>query len=312
MAQHIGLDKSRYQGDPTEEQVALQLEANVKYIVARTGQGAGYQDQTFPKNAAIYRNKMEFTGYHFTTNDSPQAQCNNIFGVIESVGGEVLTLPPALDCEGYTSYSGTDYLLRDLKIVLNTPLLYSQNLDASGMRPATGRILRFASNRRESIFQLVVAAVLGLTYPSEAVIDAIGRKLTTWMLSQPQLVERNYLYPMIYTNYSSGAHIFKTASMKRYYLWVANWGVTTPLKPPVWKDEPYMIWQDGVVSGLPYGISGQVDHNLWGYLFPFPGGSSTSASPSPSVPPSNYVGKVTVALNGGKVYVVEFTEDDRK
>ena len=134
--------------------------------------------------------------------------------------------------------------------------------------------------------------VWSLTYPTEATVDVIGRNLTDWMLSRPKLVP--YKYPMIYTNASSGNVIFKTASMSRYSLWVANWGATTPLLPNVWKGKKYIIWQDNVVDGRPYGIDGKVDHNLWGELFPFPG------EPTPPPPGQDTIDLSGVGKDGSK------------
>lgn len=134
--------------------------------------------------------------------------------------------------------------------------------------------------------------VFNLSYPSEAIVDSIGRSLTALMATRPKW--KPYVYPTIYTNYSSGNIIFKTASMSRYSLWVANWNVEKPLKPNVWKGTKYMIWQDAVVDGTPYGIAGKVDHDVWGDLFPFPG------APIPPPPEQDYIDLVGTSKDGSK------------
>jgi hypothetical protein len=105
------------------------------------------------------------------------------------------------------------------------------------------------------------------------------------MADQPAL--KSYKYPAIYTNQGSGNRIFKTASMSRYPLWVANWHspnkppLTEPALPAVWKGKLWYIWQDSIIDGAPYGINGQVDHDIWGSLFPFPGDEPEPPPPPP-------------------------------
>ena len=126
--------------------------------------------------------------------------------------------------------------------------------------------------------------VLGLTYPAETIIDAIGRQVTIWMASQPTL--KGYVYPVVYTNCGSGNIIFKTAVMKRYLLWVANWNVASPCIPKVWKGKDYFIWQDYVErDGTKYGLppNTPVDHDVWGSLLPFPGDEPTPPPPTDEI-----------------------------
>ena len=107
------------------------------------------------------------------------------------------------------------------------------------------------------------------TFPTQAIVDVMGRKLTDWMKTQPKLAA--YPYPAIYTNPSYGNKIFTDKIMGRYLLWIAHWRVEEPRPPTVWTGQSYFIWQDGVVEGAPYGIVGQVDHDVWGPYMPFPG-----------------------------------------
>ena len=146
---------------------------------------------------------------------------------------------------------------------------------------------------------LTAREAYGLAYPTEATVDAIGRWLTEWMASQDELAE--YDYPAIYTNQSSGNKIFKTAAMARYLLWVANWHnpskppLTQPNKPKVWANVPHYIWQDAIIDGAPYGIQGQVSHELWGPLLPFPDDDE------PEPPPDEDTIEMTIR-RGGQIY----------
>jgi len=109
---------------------------------------------------------------------------------------------------------------------------------------------------------------------TEAIVDSIGRKLTSWMEDQEDVAA--YKYPTIYTNNGMGNAIFKSKSMARYPLWIAHWPgpsvpLTKPTLPSVWKGGPYFIWQDKVLpSGAEYGVPGALDHDVWGTLYPFP------------------------------------------
>ena len=150
------------------------------------------------------------------------------------------------------------------------------------------------TSRIPSDTMAVRESIYGLAYPTEATIDAIGRWLTQWMAGQPAL--KDYVYPAIYTNAGSGNVIFKTKSMKRYLLWVANWH--SPNKPPlekpylpaVWAGTPWYIWQDLIIDGAPYGIKGQISREWWGPLLPFPGDEPTPP------PVSDY--EMTLKQNG--------------
>jgi hypothetical protein len=52
------------------------------------------------------------------------------------------------------------------------------------------------------------------------------------------------------------------------------------------------VWQDAVVGGKQYGISGNVDHNYWGTFLPFP----TDTPPTPIMKEFT----LTVELNSSK------------
>lgn len=138
----------------------------------------------------------------------------------------------------------------------------------------------------------------GLSYPSQAVVDAMGRSLTQWMTTQPDLVD--FVYPSIYTNASSGNKIFTSSTMSRYLLWIANWNspgkppLVTPNKPAVWRDTPHYVWQYAVQDGADFGDAGtQYDRDRWGPLLPFPGDEPP--------PPDEDVIEVTIKQDG-KIY----------
>ena len=105
---------------------------------------------------------------------------------------------------------------------------------------------------------------------NQSIVDSMGMNLTTWMLTKPKLVP--FGYPVIYTSPGDGNTIFTSSKMARYNLWVANWKVVTPYLPRVWSNEKYFVWQNKVDEGVSHGLpSGQIDHDLWGLKFPFPG-----------------------------------------
>ncbi len=154
---------------------------------------------------------------------------------------------------------------------------------------------------------VIFTGMFGLTITTAAIVDVIGMRLTEWMKSQTKLT--TYQYPTIYTNVSSGNKIFTSAysKMNRYNLWVANWKVAKPNLPAIWKDKGYLIWQDGVVDGSPYGIAGDVDHNVWGNLFPFPD-NPPPPDPEPEPNPEADYYDMTLKSKSGKSYAGRITE----
>lgn len=133
----------------------------------------------------------------------------------------------------------------------------------------------------------LLGGLLG-AYPSSSIVWYMAGALREEMSSWPGLA--GFDWPMIYTNASSGNVIFKDAKFAQLPLWVANWRVTAPYLPNVWRaNGKYIIWQDNVVDGAPYGIDGQVDHDVWGNLMPFPDGSDPEPpDPEPTDPPAYY------------------------
>lgn len=260
-----GLYLSAYQGKLTTEARDKLIAQDVDFVGLRTTSGAGYVDPTWEHNAAMLRDSgILLFPWHFTTTDDATKQYLNFSKQFAKF--DKWRLPPAQDCEGYTSVAGQIFSLSELQSQPAARLVYQWHvLGTGGIRIAIS-----PEGYKAGVWQEYT-----LSYPTEATIDAIGRWLTVWMAAQPALAK--YVYPVIYTNVASGNRIFKTASMKRYPLWVANWNtpgkppLTQPAIPTVWAGKPWYIWQDGIVDGKPYGIDGQVDHDIWGSLFPFPG-----------------------------------------
>jgi lysozyme len=214
--------------------------AGVRFVYIKATQGTTHKDPRFAANMAGAKSAgLLRAPYHFTTTDDAAKQFALFTQVIESYDFE---LPPAMDCEYYNSYTGEPILGYRLEV---------PPLTAELSKAAFGAI------------------------PTEAIVDSLGRKLSAWMKTIPAMA--GYPYPVIYTNQASGNAIFKTASMSRYPLWVASWhGPTVPLTEPrlpkIWAGKPWYVWQDGIVDGPPYGIpDADVDHDLWGGLYPFPG-----------------------------------------
>jgi lysozyme len=134
---------------------------------------------------------------------------------------------------------------------------------------------------------------------TEAITDAIGMQMVKWMLERPKLAA--YAWPSIYTAPGIGDIIFKDARMARYPLWDANWGVKTPVKPKVWKNEKIYLWQNEVSDGVAHGLKrGAIDHNVWMDKYPFPG--KTVTPPAPPPPPVVLEKPVTIVLDG-KTYI---------
>lgn len=282
----LGQDRSKWQGQTTAEQIAMQVAQNIRFVYCKATQGSGHQDYTYVDNVRGYKESIILPGpYHFTTNDNAVLQFNNFISQIEA--GPEIDLPPAMDCEAYTALKGEPISLRELRYIVNSSRLYG----LLGIEPASVRMLKLAAPN-EFLFALVVRIQYGLTYPSMAVIDSLGRKLEAWMATQPKI--RSYIYPAIYTNASSGNKIFgTTTAMNRYLLWVANWRTPVPTLPKIWFGKPYYVWQYDVVDGAPYGIDGQVDLDQWGDQFPFPGDE-----PEPPPPTEDYFDVVATHADG--------------
>ena len=67
--------------------------------------------------------------------------------------------------------------------------------------------------------------------------------------------------------------------MARYPLWLATRGLSTPPVPKTWKAKGLYVWQNAIVGGGQYGITGAVDHNFWMTSVPFPGDEPTPPPP---------------------------------
>ncbi len=275
----FGHDRSRYQGPLTQAQVDKHKAMGSRFFWVRFSQGTSYRDpEAVAATRLLQANGFPVGPYHFTTTDNALSQYN---WFVKCMGDIQFDLPPAMDVEYYSSMSELRNIRRrgmgieeeEVKII--TDLRY----DKPPLRA------RFAAPLRYSI-------------PTAAIVDSLGLKLTTWMQGQSKLVALANLYPAyafpaIYTNVSSGNAVFtkKYAVMAdRYNLWAANWGVQSPNLPAIWKGKPYLVWQDKVEDGAPYGIVGQLDHDVWGTAVPFPGDTP--------VPPVDHVFTVTVTYDG--------------
>jgi len=279
----VGLDISRWQSTITAATVAAMRAQGVRFCGVKVSQGSSYEDPQWRNSVQL----LQAGGiipypYHFVTTDRADLQYSLFSRLISQVEWR---LPPALDCEAYTATaSGQVFSLRDLR----NPLAQMSIIDSDYGYAYDGDSRTYMGERESDRLlaavspdgsQVWLGSIYTLTYPTEAIVDAIGRNLTTWMQARPALAP--YQYPAIYTNASSGNVIFKSASMSRYPLWVANWNVTKPLLPTVWKGKTWYIWQDAVVAGEPYGIAGKVDHDVWGELFPFPVTPEPEPEPEP-------------------------------
>ena len=245
MSEIKGIDISKWQGELSDSTVINMIRAGIKFAYVKASQGSGSQDPHFEHNAMVLLASGMLVGaYHFVTNDN--GQYDNFLG---QLGKFTWTLPPALDCEAYTSVAGS---IRD--------------------------------------------TVYGLAYPTQAIVDAMGIKLTAWMKTQPSL--SGFVYPSIYTNASSGNRIFTSQTMSRYLLWIANWTTNpVPAKPAVWKNTPHFIWQYAVEYGIDFGDPGtQYDRDRWGPLMPFP-----DDEPEPPPPDEDSI-EVTIKTNDNKIY----------
>lgn len=283
-----GMYWSRYQGLMIESTVEKLIAQEVGFVGIRLTSGAGYIDPVWERNASMLRDtNILLSPWHFVTLDKPDAQYKNFIKQVEKF--DHWRLPPWLDCEAFTQAGNFAFGVHELQAYPEARHTFASFKLASGD-------LHHAFSPDGQEFGLW--STFGLSYPSEATVDAIGRWLTAWMGGQQLL--RTYPYPAIYTNEASGNKVFKTPTMKRYPLIVANWNtpgkppLTSPAMPAVWKGAPWYRWQDGIVDGAPYGIDGQVDHQVWGDLYPFPG------SPEPEPEPGAYIELTGTGSDGSK------------
>ena len=233
--------------------------AGISGVYIKVSQGASFID----KAAAEHHDSAKAAGllvgcYHFCTNDDANKQFSNYAGAADRVGS--WDLPPALDCEAYTSYQGEIY--SEKEIYLGYPLSMDVVL-----------ALQYREWDTIEVYNEKLLQVYSLTYPRSDIIDSIGRKLL-----------KHHLNVAIYTNQASGNRIFGTQTIfgKRYQLWVANWtSAAEPALPAAWKGKPWMNWQKGVVDGAQYGVTGKVDYNEWGTALPWPGNEEPPEPPPP-------------------------------
>ena len=131
----------------------------------------------------------------------------------------------------------------------------------------------FTRNLVGRVFEILPAIDVEVSGISQSFVDTFGKKLENFIAQNPSIFpfySQTYPHPMIYTNVSLGNSIFTSASMSRYPLWLATRQTTNPTIPKTWKTKGLSVWQDAVVGGKQYGISGNVDHNYWGTFLPFP------------------------------------------
>ena len=281
MTEIKGIDISKWQGELSDSTVIRMIQAGIKFAYVKASQGSGSQDLHFEHNAMVLlASGMKVGAYHFVTNDRADMQYDNFLG---QLGKFTWGLPPALDCEAYTSVGTNLFSESEL---MTYPGIFSFSDSKISVSPSGNMIGRYS--------------VYGLAYPTQAVVDAIGIKLTAWMNAQPSL--QDFGWPVIYTNASSGNRIFTSQTMSRYLLWVANWNaankppLVTPSKPAVWKNTPHFIWQYAVEYGTDFGDPGtQYDRDRWGPLMPFP-----DDEPEPP-PPDEHSIEMTIKKSG-KVY----------
>lgn len=300
------IDQSHWQDKRTRERILKQIAAGVRGVYQKFTQGATYVDDTH-ESVLLYQEEDVATGpYHFVTTENADRQYQNFVTRMQNFA---FLFPPALDCEGYSAVGGQDLSLNEIrKMVIaepdpydtysgpNEPMSYyaAGNILLTYKGAKVRNYLRVADRAR--LLPLTVRILYGLTYPSEAVVDSIGRKLITWMESRSDF--KGFTAPAIYTNYASGKKIFKSKVIgTRYGLWVAHWRVSKPLLPPVWEGQDYMLWQYDVVSGAPFGLTSQLDVNRWGSKVPFPG----VIVPPPPPPPTGKA-RVRVETSDGKVF----------
>jgi len=236
----LGLDISRHQGTVIDwDKVAS---SGVKFLYIKCSQGTDHKDPNFEANIVNAKKVGIKVGpYHFTTTGNALDQYN---WFVYCMGGTEFDLVPALDCEYYSGYG-------------------------DNLRP----ILQFRYNNPPLSIR-ISGAINTYSITTQEIVDSIGRRLTNWITTKPKL--KDFIFPTIYTNVSSGNRIFTKTIMNRYPLWVAHWHgpsvrLTKPTLPRIWKDKDWYIWQDEVVDGDKYGFPSKVDHDIWGKLFEFPG-----------------------------------------
>ena len=74
--------------------------------------------------------------------------------------------------------------------------------------------------------------------------------------------------PLIYTNHTFGDAYLTSKEFSKYQLWIAEYGVTTPIIPKTWSDNGWLIWQRSE-RGAVEGAIGKVDHDLYNPSKPF-------------------------------------------
>ena len=106
---------------------------------------------------------------------------------------------------------------------------------------------------------------LGLVIPDPKSLYTIASKLKGW---------QGHPVPVIYGNPSTLSVKCINSTLynwSQFLLWIANWNVSAPVIPTAWKGQPYYIWQDKVIKGAAeWGVSGDMDHDIWGEKIPFP------------------------------------------
>lgn len=284
----VGVDLSHWQGKLNDAAAQKMLRQNVRFAWVKASQGASWQDDCFANNAGVLQRNGILTGaYHFVTTDDAVSQYANF---VQTMGSYAWDLPPALDCEAYTAVGVNVYAIRELETFEAAWISFSLAAVADGFR----------ANVLPGEDTYAIWSTYGVSYPSQATADAIGRNLAAWMAKQPSL--KAFTQPAIYTNQSSGNRIFTSSAMSKYPLWVANWNTAgkppleKPNVPAIWKGLGYLAWQDGVIKDASdYGINGALDHNVWGTLMPFPEDGEPEPEPTGEI-------HVTLKYPNGIVY----------
>jgi len=244
--------------------------SKISGIGIKFSQGNYYAD---PKAREHYENAgrvgLKRFPYHFVTKDKGQYEW-----FMECTKGLTFELAPMMDCEAYNTITTADQLMS----LTNMPGMNGEFLkDVEKEYPV--RELRYGNINEVEAYKM--GEILGYTYPTEAIIDVMGRKLMGF---------QGFPMPVIYTNPASGNAIFKSPSMRKYLLHIAHWGVKKPTLPKVWTGEDWYMWQDGVIEFD--GVQDKVDHNIWGKKVKFP---EDTTPPPPPVSSKWYV----VAYPGG-------------
>lgn len=228
------------------------VDANIDGIYIKFTQSTNYKD---PKALQHYENAkkvgLKVGAYHFVTKENGIKQYENF---MESISNLKFELTPMLDCEAYRSLSNADNL-EELRFAMGVGFVTEVEKEYPVLE------LRYGNINEAEAYKM--GELLGYSYPTEAIVDVIARRLVGF---------QGFPVPAIYTNPASGNVIFKSPSMKKYLLWIAHWGVQKPRLPKVWQGQDYYMWQDGVYPGKKYGVvDNKVDHNFWGKKVAFPG-----------------------------------------